>query len=660
MPFDIITRLRESSPEDRVAIIQATYDKNRQYFQEKHPALHGFLENTTCPYRIDLTSKFLNIVHDQTHELAHPQEGLDHYAEMLGGWVHEAWQDLFNFEVIGPLGHEKHLELIRSFDLQMGRFFPQRQKLFECGNVNLKPIDSDRRFAPPVVFLGVFHGLHIAHFLKQTDLTEALFIEPDPERFEVSCYLLDYEAIEARFGLLRLHIGQDIQGDICRDFFAYNKITTHMWIRVLPGYVCDATPHIIEELNVMLHHTSDLIFSLDRHIVGLKNALNNIKKNRLILSHRPKLSEKCQIAIVATGPSLDNDIRWLKKNKERVIVFAVHSAVRSLRKHGITPDFQFSIETDMPLETIRSLQFYKDVPLIAYYKTGEEVLSAIDFLLLCGEKNNANLIDLACPLEHTHPSTANLAFSFACWCQPEAIYLLGCDFGYRSHLQHHAHASLPAGRKEQQPDKTQMFVPANFPENGPVKTESFFNQARVSMEKMIRSEQAQGIKVYNFADGAQITGAEAKKSAQLKEISQYSQRTKDCQTISMAFQPAVRGENYQLYPLAGGEILDGFKKIFLETLDLEKFSWPAFFRALDTAIGQALYGMGQAQGGDYRMEMYVKVLHDVLAAWYLYIIFFDNKEDGEQVYREGYRLLTEIVSSVEWPAELDEIYGSMF
>ncbi|MCK5195077.1 MAG: hypothetical protein KAQ71_14800, partial [Desulfobulbaceae bacterium] len=200
MPFDIITRLRESSPEDRVAIIQETYDRNRQYFQKKHKSLHNFLEKTKCPYRIDLTQDFFNVVYEQTNELAHPEEGLDLYAEMLGGWVHEAWQDLFNFEVVGPLGHEKHLELIRSFDLPMSKLFPERQKLFEGGNVNLKPLNGGRRFSPPVVFIGIFHGLHIAQYLQQTEVADALFIEPEPERFEVSCYFLDYEAIESQFG----------------------------------------------------------------------------------------------------------------------------------------------------------------------------------------------------------------------------------------------------------------------------------------------------------------------------------------------------------------------------------------------------------------------------------------------------------------------------
>ena len=662
MPFDIITRLRESSPENRVAIIQETYDKNRQYFQKKHPTLHDFLEKTKCPYRIDLTSIFFNIVHEQTNELAHPEAGLDAFAEMLGGWVHEAWQDIFNLEVVAPVGCENHLAVMRSFDLGMGTLFPERRQLFNCGRVNLKPLDGNRRFSPPVVFLGIFHGLHIAHYLHHSDVAGVLFVEPEPERFEVSCYFLDYEEIEKRFGVLHLHLGKDIGEEKLQNFISSHRVSTHKWLRVLPGYISNATSPIVDKLKVMIF-ASDITFPLDRHFVGLNNALKNIIENRKILSQRPKLSRNCKIAIVATGPSLDADIAWLKKNEDRMIIFAVHSAVRSLRKCDIIPDYQFSVETDLALDVFQKLNLYKDVPLICFYKAGEEVLSLTNELLLCGDKDNPNLIEFTCPLTNTQPSTANLAFSFACCCRPEAIYLLGCDFGYRSYGNHHAHMHIGMSRNKhaaKPTDKKQMLVSANFPENGPVLTESFFIQAQLAMEEAIKKECRQAIKVFNFADGAKINGAKAKKSALLKKIAPYKQKVKACQAIRAAFLPAEKGVNYQLYPLPGKDVFDGFKKVFLRELYLEEFSWQAFFRAIDTAIGTALSEMKQVKGRDFRMDIYVKVLYDILATWYLYIIFYDDKEDAERVYKEGYSLLTEIISSLEWPAELDEIYDNQF
>ena len=49
------------------------------------------------------------------------------------------------------------------------------------------------------------------------------------------------------------------------------------------------------------------------------------------------------VFIVASGPSLDKDIEWIKKNQDKAVVFACGSAIMPLLRNGIQPDF--SVET---------------------------------------------------------------------------------------------------------------------------------------------------------------------------------------------------------------------------------------------------------------------------------------------------------------------------
>lgn len=100
--FNIINELRAATPEERGNILKEMYEKNMVFFRNYYPVINEFLEKNVCPYRIDITEKFLNIVHSGTNQLGHPAVNLADFAEMLGGWTHNGWNDLFNLRVIYP------------------------------------------------------------------------------------------------------------------------------------------------------------------------------------------------------------------------------------------------------------------------------------------------------------------------------------------------------------------------------------------------------------------------------------------------------------------------------------------------------------------------------------------------------------------------------
>ncbi len=656
MSFDVIEKLRQATPGQRAEIMQATYEKNLDFFRERHPLVLQHIRQHPCPYRIDMTETFLNIVHEESGELAHPAAGLDYFAEMMGDWIHNAWIDLFNFRVVTPEQYPRHSRPVAQLHEELVSAFPEYPARFAQRRINLKELEDGRRFSPPVIFLGIFHGLHIAHFLSRTQVAFMLFVEPDAARFEVSCYFLDYRAIREEFGSFLLSIGEDSHTFPIQSFFSNFHVTRHMWVRVLPAYEYSRNPYMVESFKMYQTSLASVFFPIDWEIFGLEHAVANLKARLPLLSRRPYLSARARIAVVATGPSLDNDLQWLQQNRSRLIIFAVHSAVEPLRKHGIVPDFQFSLESVADEDEVAKVGLHPDVPLITYYKAPRAYIDAVEEPLLCGTHDKAAPVRFTLPLEQVAPSTTNLAFSFACLCRPREIYLLGCDFGYLSLDKDHAAGSMyktgdGEGTDQAETysrDMSQVLVEANFPERKLVQSTPFFTHARLAVEAALR-EFGQNIKVFNLSDGARVQGTRPRRSSDVR-LSPYKTRNKDRKRIRRAFLPAEKGINWNPYRQSGEEIVAAMKEQLVSGLRLESFDWCRFSTVLDRTLQDILVEKKEGED-DRRLDMFVRFLVDLLSTWYATVIFFDDPEVAAQAYRHGLDHLTAIIRDLEWPVE---------
>ena len=65
-----------------------------------------------------------------------------------------------------------------------------------------------------------------------------------------------------------------------------------------------------------------------------------VKKN-FVLRHQTldKKYAKLPVFVIGSGPSLDNDIPFIRKNQDKAIVVACGTAIDTLYHAGIKPDF---------------------------------------------------------------------------------------------------------------------------------------------------------------------------------------------------------------------------------------------------------------------------------------------------------------------------------
>lgn len=654
MKLTVIEELKKAKPKKRLDILQKIHDRNVAFFKKRAPELGEALANMgTGGFVINFNAEFLDIYEQSTEQYAHPPGKLLEYIETVASWHHSGWIDKLEPAHIYTGEHE-HGRLLKLFYEALHQALPQVPERMATGEIQLPRLPDGRRFSGSTVFLGALTGLHIVHYLNTTEVRDIFIIEPDPNKFALSCWFLDYSAIEKRFGRLVLHVGEDMPESPLDFLMNTSPVVAGIWLRMLPIYPCPYFDEVIARINLRWRAIHEIMVPFDRELRNLSYGAANLRAEQPILSKTPKLSKNARIAVVGSGPSLENDIPWLKANRSKLIVFAVHSSVRVLRKHGIKPDFQVTLDTEL-LPHLPKLQLDTDVPLICYYKVDPKAIEGFDTVLMLHEAGKANVVRFKHTISHTHPTSGNTALAAALYMQASETYLLGLDLGFRAAEKSHAAGSWyddasGAGHADAQ-WRDKIRTRANFETSeGEILTHAYYNYSRHAMEVGIAA-QAGERKVYNLSDGAFIQGAEPRRSDEI-ELPANRSRKKDIQAIQDAF---IRGraDVWEPYEQSGAELLDEMRQKLLEELTLKQPTWLSYAQKLDSAWDLVFYRQAQQHPDDIRMEIYSALIQDIFRDWLRVQVFTRSPAQFGQGYALGMEQMKKALDELTWSSDLD-------
>lgn len=657
--FKIMDELKRSDPKRREKLLMRTHAKNKEYFKKNNPELASFIEvRGTGPFGIRLTDASLDIYNRQTNQLYHPPGELLPYMAELGAWHHTAWVDKMIIQHLWR-GNGEHGKRVHAFLEGVYAELPALlQGKMDSGVVRLPPLKDGRRYSGPVVFLGIFTGLHIMYYLNRTAVRDAFLIEPDLDRFALSCFFLDYQQLESRLGRLLLHVGPNAPQFPIDTLIGLAPITASCWTRLLPAYPDGLFDDILNRLDLRWRMMMEVFVPCERELKNLVNGLKNIHAGLPLLHTPPELSAHATIAVVASGPSLDADMAWLKNNQERLIILASISCARVLKENGIRPDFQCTLDTELDEPLLEQLQLDPEIPLVAYYKLNPELAARFSKVLLLHESHKANPVRFLRTFTHTHPTTGNLMVALAAWSKPSRLLFLGLDLGFRdpmlSHVQGGWHDDKEGvGHLEETGNRQHLPVAANFPESeGQILTMSYYNNARGCVEEAIAPLRERS-RILNLADGARIEGAQPMRSSEL-ELPFYAEKADDLELLERAFTTTREGV-FKPYDTPGRQLIEEMAGSVIATLEMDgEFRWVEFSQALDAAWGKAISDCaGRHQ--ELRIEAFGKLVLDLLSELYRTLVLAESPENIEHIYRKGLAQLRETLATLPWPEELDTL-----
>lgn len=426
--------------------------KNMAYFEKNYPQIFKFFSD----YK--MSSWKLNILPERDEVDLISQDGVSlyknagkEYAEKEVGIFRQAYRENSYIQSIYPpfqgefyhprFVHQQIDELIRQSPLKRENFRGYRLE----------------NFYPIVVFLGCGIGYHIQKMILEHDVSSAIIVEPDLDKFAASLYAVDWEELGTRFSV---HEGRMLH------FIIGAANDEHILWAATWNRLIECCP-IFPVTTLFYNHQGDKLFDrvsdkinddlyvylgswghYDDEIRQLNNAVHNFHQKLKRLPPKTTKAWNTPVFIFGSGPSVDERVELIKANRDKVIVVSCGTALRSLEHHQLLPDFHVELESDYNVYKLTSKvdhDFLKSIPIIApshisplvytlfkdarYYFKAESALSQ-----LFGTEEET--------IHNGTPTCTNAAIAVVAHLGFKNVHLVGLDFGFKSREKHHADGSV--------------------------------------------------------------------------------------------------------------------------------------------------------------------------------------------------------------------------
>lgn len=325
-----------------------------------------------------------------------------------------------------------------------GRYAPQKRvdEWYEkIGRVN---------YMSSFTMFGIGSGLYLKKVIEETDpLVQILVFEPSLKIFISLLECVDLqEVLENRaIGFIIGTINEDeFQGILSRILSYQNMTVYHNLIH--PGYDKLYPKEILkygEKIKTYIGKIRVYWNTTIRYLNGIsKNALNNccyIPYHYKARQLADKIPVDIPAIIVSAGPSLNKNIKQLKKAKGKAFIIATDTAVKPMLKAGIQPDV-FVIVDGLKPRHLFEIEGISDIPVVTPMSSATEVLSY--------HKGKKFFFGDGYPMAHflyalggnclegleTGGSVANNAFSLAYKLGMTTIILVGQDLAMTNGYSH--------------------------------------------------------------------------------------------------------------------------------------------------------------------------------------------------------------------------------
>jgi len=402
-------------------------------------------------------------------------------------------------------------------DLHSKEFHERMSEKFDQSGFRYaqKPFRDSSYFA---IVLGIGLGGHIDTIVEKTQCRVLILVEPNFDLIYHSLSVYDwvklFDTMRGR-GAIRIFRENDITAlsNLTRSLFRHYNPTGLDGTLVFQHYQSTIFQELTKGISdIMRTAVMGLGFYQDEvNMIG--QTYKNLENGKARVIRRINDAPGLPAFIVATGPSLNNLIPFLKANQDKAVILCCGTSLHVLLKNGITPDFWVMAERNYAAHrVIRDAAEEYDISKIRFAgsttvfpKTPEMFKEAIYFfrpgLSVAPLFSHADEQVVEVP----DPLAANAGLAFATHVGFREVYFLGVDTGSKLKDRRHADGSWYEGEAEEdRPDKNMSLpVPGNF--GGTVWSIPVYQWSRENLENLISFQR--GRVFFNLGDGALIKGA---------------------------------------------------------------------------------------------------------------------------------------------------------
>ena len=400
---------------------------------------------------------------------------------------------------------------------------------------NTKSIDNLKKLIDPTKFdflakqktkasKFIFIGIDISHkFIDTIDKVNCnyyMIIEPDIELFYLSLFTIEYTKIAANKKIIFSILDNDeIITKKLEEFYNLDFSKNHIYQYIENN---NSYKFIFNTISTFLFNINPLKYTYTSMLNDIKQKNINIKKYKTLDLNKNNFKNK-SILILSSGPSIQNNIKKIKRYKDKFIIIAFAQTLKLLEKHNLKPDIVTIIDSSKRMENYFKLsnkRFLNKVKLFANNTVYPNIFSYFKQKnVYLFDKKEDNLFGIT-----VGETTYHLALKL----KVKSIYFLGVDLAFdkknnayeENHISNNSTNNCKYLTTKEDPLSSIINVKGNLRDT--VDTNIFFKQLIENYNYISNTFNLNNIKVYNLSDGAYLDNTikftKYKKLSNLKKL----------------------------------------------------------------------------------------------------------------------------------------------
>lgn len=557
-----------------------TYKINLNYFSKEHAEVHKkitlleqAIQNGSYieKYALEYKNNYFDILELSSGNYLYNQDSNKHAKELAKTINHKKSDAVIEGFYNQHLTQLQVEQLEEKVDIR-SPLFAAAKIIQYCNSVTSKNDEMKDIFK--FIFCGIGLGLHLHEIEKKTKSSMVFIMEDNLELFRISLFSTNYKELSKKAKLFFSIMDSDSElKKVFDDFFTQGYTHNHYIKYALLSQgdipkVKRIQNSIISSVYLTYPYSMQLLELLraPEYLVE-KYHFINLSKNHFSSS---PLSNK-PVLLIASGPSLGNNSKWLQENHEKFFIVAVLSSVKTLYSLNIKPDIVTHIDS-LPV----SARLFDGIDRENFFDKTIFIFSSVT------SKNVFDLVPkekIYCIESATHykqgfrtvsaPSIGETTYAISLFLGVTQLYLLGLDLALdpetkSTHSKEHVFVKQVQENSIESEQYTSMqhtmfYTKGNFLQEVPttpiykISADAF----NIISKHFLQKEQ----KVFNLNNGAYLEGAtplhvegfdtttlltlsRAEKSKQLKaffdEISENSMSEDDIENLDKQIQEAQR------------------------------------------------------------------------------------------------------------------------
>jgi len=506
-------------------MLENNYKENLEHIKHLFPSIYeGIIKENTDELELIIDKNNINIAINNYP--IYPNNSLNFINNMVDNYL--MYPKSFSASPFSGKGEEQFSQIHKKYIAKIEDLFEEYQTAQKSYNNDCLNV---------LLFFGIGTGMQITNLLSKKDVNHLIFIDINFKFLKASLYFINWGTIIKEFTtstksltfIIDDNVDNIVNGLI--NVIYKDKVMFFSYIHFFVSYKESFFDEILKKFRTNYHKLTLGWGFYDDELTSTKHTLQNLNNNiKFYNSNVSKKDLQCSVLIVANGPSLDRDIQYIQSHKSSVIVFSCGTALSALEKYGIVPDYHFEMERNNSTYEVlmqgNSLEFLKKINFIGLNLVFPEVflLFKTAKMVFRGNDAGASLSNsITNSLNHTNPTVANFALSFASEIGFKNIYLFGMDMGYFEGTKHHSKKSgyyhLKNETSSSKHYKATIYLKSNLNKSKIVASTYILNWCKQRAENCIvqyNVEQDENINYFNCSDGAYIKGTISLESSKIK------------------------------------------------------------------------------------------------------------------------------------------------